>query len=58
MSSTNIYHECGYPLIMESIEQGSKFIAEFYDAKIKDHAEKVKVCPCCEQHLGHKSPLE
>lgn len=54
MSSTNIYHECGYPLIMESVKQGSQFIAEFFDPQIKDHAEKVTVCPCCQQFLGQK----
>lgn len=48
----NIYHACGYPLLMESLKQGSQFITEFFDPQSKDHAQKVTQCPYCQQPLG------
>lgn len=53
-----MYHECGYPLLIESISQGDKFLTEYFDPKIKDHSEKVKYCPCCEKRLGKIPPHE
>jgi hypothetical protein len=50
-----IYHSCSYPLLLESERQGNVFVGQFYDAKVKDHAEKVSNCPCCGEQLGKVS---
>lgn len=54
----NFYHECGYPLLVESLSYGDKFLTEYYDPNVKDHAEKVRCCPKCGQHLGRGVPIQ
>lgn len=53
-----VYHECGYPLLVESISQGNSFLTDYYDPKIKDHPEKVTRCPHCNKRLGKISSYE
>lgn len=43
---------CGGQLLMESIFREGKFITEFFNPQVKDHAEKVTCCPHCGEPLG------
>lgn len=48
----DMYHHCGKHIVMNSVYQNKNFVTEFYDPKIKDHAEKITFCPGCGEPLG------
>jgi hypothetical protein len=53
-----MYHECGQPLWVESIQENDYCITQFYDARDKQVQSPIVMCPNCRQALAHMQHQE
>lgn len=47
-----MYHDCGQPLWVESIEEYGYCLTQFYDAREKLPQSPILMCPNCHQALA------